>query len=571
MMTGISRTRGSALLVNYAGYPSSPNSLMPDNGLASLAAQLRAAGHDVKILDYATVSTMRRLVPEFLHDRLQSTLATFESGSKAKQMLAFLELKALDAALGVVRRVEEKKIAREIAAEVENTGADLVGFKLWNGDGFSGPMRMAGYLKRRFPGLTVSAGGPQVKFFKDAIFGITRNFDALAIGDGEPMIVPLMEGALKHDLFDVPNIYYLKDGVPIFSGNAMVGNMDELPFPIYDRDVYPAMQGDEKVKLLVVEDRRGCENVCRFCVHPGISGTDPRSKTPGRIADEFESAIARYGISNFRLGGSSSPARLLYGIASEIEKRRMEVVWTAFARIKDSDPLKFEYLKRMGLFSLFFGIESGNRRVLEEMNKKVTPERIEEVIKAAREAGLFTVGSVIYPAPFDTPGSRAETFALLERAKPDSVPLQFMGIYPGTEYSRDPGKYNFEIVYPSWFSRALARIGLKKKAEYHDPEVTRYMIEYKINLLFPPRYWKPLPWKINGLGYKAFAAETQSFYDQLKGAGILTMLTDEEAMMAHLGGYAPGEFVEVAFRNGFTGNWRGMAEMAARVNCSKKP
>ena len=565
-MVNIQKSCGTAILVNYAGYPSSPNSLMPDNGLASLAAQLKTAGHDVKILDYATVSTARRLVPTFIQDRLQRVLGAFDNGTKSRQALAFLELKVLDSALGVVRRIEERKIAKEIAAEVERTGADLVGFKLWNGDGFSGPVRMAGYLKSRFPGLTVAAGGPQVKFFRDAIFDLTHNFDALAVGDGEPMIVPLLEGALKRDLFDVPNIFYLKDGVPIFTGTVRVDHMDFLPFPVYDPEVYPAMSGDEKIKMLVVEDRRGCENLCHFCVHPSISGTDPRSKTARRIIDEFEMGIDRYGIRSFRLGGSSSPSKLLYGIAAEIERRKIEADWTAFARIKDSEAGQFPFLKKMGLYSLFFGIESGNRRVLAGMNKKVTPERIEEVVRAAKAAGIFTVGSVIYPAPFDTVESRGETFALLSRIRPDSVPLQFMGIYPGTEYSRNPGKYNLEITYPSWLSNILAKVGLKKKPESNDPEVMRYMIEYKINLLFPPKYWKPLPWKINGMDHRQFAAETQSFYDELKQAGILPMLTDEEALMAHLGGYGPKEFADQAFVNGFTGNWRGMIEMAKRIN-----
>ncbi len=54
------------LLVSYAGYPYTPSSLTPDNGLANLAGALLEAGHDVRIIDYGTVSTMRRLFPEEL-------------------------------------------------------------------------------------------------------------------------------------------------------------------------------------------------------------------------------------------------------------------------------------------------------------------------------------------------------------------------------------------------------------------------------------------------------------------------------------------------------------------------
>lgn len=572
MVRGI-RNKASVLLVSYAGYPTSPNSLMPDNGMASLAAQLKSADHQVRVLDLTTVSLMRRLVPPFYHQRLSKVLQTFVETSgatskraKAKEAVAFLELKALAKGLDSVRSRVEMEIAEEIAQEVRDEEVDLVGFKLWNGDGFSGPVRMAGYLKQRFPDLLVAAGGPQVKFFKDQIFDVTHNFDVLGVGDGEAMILPLAEAALGRDLAEVPNIYYRQDGSPVFSHIKKVADMDALPFPIYGVDVYPAMEGNEKIMILVVEDRRGCENVCKFCVHPGLSGANPRSKSAARVVNEFEQMMSRYGVSNFRLGGSSSPAEMLHGVAQKLAERGLEVNWTAFARIKDSRPAEFAYLRDNGLFGLFFGIESANQQVLDAMGKNTSPERIEEVILATKEAGIFATGSVIYPAPFDTAESRQETFELLQRIRPDSVPLQFMGIYPQTVYARNPERYNFEIVYPSLVSNLLARMGLKEKAKYDSPEVMRYLIEYKIPLLFPPKFWAPLPWKINGMGHKAFASETQSFYEDLKGENILCFLTDEEALMAHQGGYQPKEFADKAFDNNFTGDWRAMAEMVQRIN-----
>ena len=51
------------LLVSYAGYPCTPSSLIPDNGLASLAGALIESGHEVRVLDFSTVNTLRRLFP----------------------------------------------------------------------------------------------------------------------------------------------------------------------------------------------------------------------------------------------------------------------------------------------------------------------------------------------------------------------------------------------------------------------------------------------------------------------------------------------------------------------------
>jgi radical SAM superfamily enzyme YgiQ (UPF0313 family) len=559
----------SILLVNYAGYPSSPNSLLPDNGLASLASILKEANHKVKIMDYSTISTIKRLTSPFFSKRLVGVLETFQANKKThriKLIEAFLELKLLEKGLQSLQKEVEKKIAEEISITIKKEKVDLLGFKLWNGDGFFGPVRIAKYLKKWFPNILIAAGGPQVKFFREHIFDITRIFDVLAVGDGETTILPLTEVILGRKLSEVPNIYYLDKGRPVFTKIAQISDMNSLPFPIYDEEVYPVLYGHEKIRMLVVEDRRGCENLCHFCVHPFISGKRARSKTPEKVASEFQSALENYNILSFRLGGSSSPTELLLGIAHEIEKKGINVHWSAFARIKDSRPEDFLYLRSKGLYSLFFGIESGNQQILDKMNKGTSPEMIKNVIAASKEAGIFTVGSIIYPAPFDTQETRRETLELLKEIRPDSVPLQFLGIFPGTEYANHPEKHNIEIVYPSRFSNLLSYIGLKKKPEYYDSEIIKYLIKYKIKLLFPPKFWASLPWKINGLTYRKFATETQTFYEDLEKEDILCRLTDDEALMAYLGGYTPKEFTQNSFIYSFTRDWEGMSEMVKRIN-----
>ncbi|OGC15217.1 hypothetical protein A2282_07670 [candidate division WOR-1 bacterium RIFOXYA12_FULL_36_13] len=471
-----------------------------------------------------------------------------------------------------VRVKTEIEIAQEISAQVNQAENPFIGFKLWNGDGYSGSVRIAEELKRILPHVSIFAGGPQVKFFKDFIFGETKVFDALAIGDGEATIVPLAEASLStHPLSDVPNIFYRStEGTPLYTSTRNIFNLNELPFPIYDPGVYSSMEGDQKINMIVVEDRRGCDNACNFCAHPSISGRNPRTKTPQRIVDEFEYSQKKYGISNFRLGGSSTPGKSLTEIAEEIMRRDLHLNFTAFMRAKDADTTTFSNLKEAGLYSLFIGIESGSQGILDAMNKKVSKERIAEVIGAGKRAGIFMVGSLIYPAPFDTADTRAETVSFLTETQPDSIPLQFLGVYPGTEYARHPERYNIEMLYPSTMDKMLASLGLKPKPKFNDPEILRYLLEYKIRLLFPPRYWDPLPWKVNGLSYKQFAAEAQKLYEELKQKEFLMSLTDPEALMAHLTGVTAKGLYNQTFFDLFTGNWRGMEDLIKKVNHANK-
>ena len=572
--------RATCIFINYPGYPASPNAFMPDNGLASLAGRLYDAGHKARILDYGTVGLMQRLVPNRIHQKLSNVLTEYENLARkkkekgtlsyrdeAKSAWYFGQLTLLTHELERVRIRTEIEIAEEVICQIKKEENPFIGFKLWNGDGFTGSIRIAEKLREAYPQISIFAGGPQVKFFKDFIYRETRGFDALAVGDGESSIIPLAEAALgRINLSSVPNIYRLANGESAYTFTENIQRLDSLPFPLYDFETYPSMEGDQKIKIAVVEDRRGCDNLCYFCAHPVISGAVPRVKTAQRVVDEFAYIQNKYGISNFRLGGSSTPGKSLSAIADEIRQRELDIKFTAFVRAKDSDRANFPNIHEAGLYSLFLGIESGSQKVLDGMNKGVSIHKIREVIDQAKRAGIFVIGSIIYPAPFDTTETRRETVNFLTETRPDSVPLQFLGIYPGTEYASHPENHNLQLVYPSTIDNVLASLGLKANPKFNDAEILHYLIRYKLQLLFPPKYWEPLPWKVNGMGYKQFAAETQSLYDELQQKNILTMLTDEEALMAHLAGTPPRDFYDQTFSYLFTGDWVQMADLVSKIN-----
>jgi hypothetical protein len=233
-----------ALLISYPGYPYTPSSLLPDNGLANLAGALVEAGHEALVLDYGTVDTMRRLVlPELrrklgeVYDRLRSAREKRTSGLATAWSL--VRLRRLDRQLARHRAREVQRIAEETVSLVENEKPDFVGFKLWNGDGFDGPVTIAEHLKRRFPNLKLFAGGPHVDFFRGLIFERTRAFDGLVFGEAEETIVQIGDYASGKGRLDFPNLI-TPDGVE--RGIRRINDLDSLPMPVYDEHVYPAMR-----------------------------------------------------------------------------------------------------------------------------------------------------------------------------------------------------------------------------------------------------------------------------------------------------------------------------------------
>jgi hypothetical protein len=160
-----------ALLVSFGGYPYTPSSLMPDNGLASLAGALAEVGVSARILDFGTVSMMRRLFPRELTETLKPAAQRLLGGAGGElDEQARGRLRELDAALGQHQQAQMHQIAREVADEVRALRPDFVAMKLWNGDGFTGSVIIAERLRSEFPSLPIYAGGPQASWWGAAIY-----------------------------------------------------------------------------------------------------------------------------------------------------------------------------------------------------------------------------------------------------------------------------------------------------------------------------------------------------------------------------------------------------------------
>lgn len=557
-------TKARSILVTYSGYPAVPSSLMPDNGLASLAGCLEAEGHNTLIIDYEIVDIIRRLVPDEYREKLGEMYPKLMSiddkiYNLPKKLFYGIRLKYIDNKLTQHREKVAYELAEDLINIVKKEKPDFVGFKLWVGDGFDASVIIAEQLKKEFPNIKLYAGGPLVDFAKENIYKRTGVFDALSYGEGEETILGLAKHSVgKRSLKDIPNLIY-KDGNEIKKTQIKrVEDLNKLPYPVYDENIYPAMKGDNKIKVIVIDESRGCPYGCGFCSHQEKSGNYWRKKTPERIVDEIEYFIDRYGIHAFRYGGSNTPFDLMVDVAEKILSKNLDVDYTSFAHVKNLDPEKLSLLKKSGLYSLFFGIESGDDRILKDvMLKGVNREQIKEALKASIAAGIFTVGSVIFPAPSETAESRKNTIDLLIEIYKDhldmgGVPVTFPGLYPTSKWGRDPEKFGFSLNNPETY--------------------VEDMMNYKMKHMLPPQFWKELPYKVNGKSFKKFAKETEIFLKELERNGILTWVSDDTALIGHL--YDPKisirEFRDLCREVLYVGDYERMGNIVGKVNKNAK-
>ncbi len=316
------------LLVTCGGYPYTPSSLFPDNGLATLAAVLQAAGHQARVWDLNTLSVMERLMTPQLRDEMRKLLPLFQQVGRDPEATRFA--RGVDARMSAHMQREAELMAAELVGEVARGGYDWVGFKLYMGDGLRNSVRMAERLRAACPGVKVFAGGPQVDLVGAALFERTAAFDAVAVAEGEPAIVALAEwvdGRRRAD--EVPNVLW-RDGTRC-RATLRVDDLGELPLPAYDVDTYPAMAGDEKLRILTYDESRGCPYSCAFCIHASKSGVRRRVKPAERIVDELTALRRLHDTRGFRFAGSATPFGTMADVSRALTERGVDLLYSAYA------------------------------------------------------------------------------------------------------------------------------------------------------------------------------------------------------------------------------------------------
>ncbi len=116
--------------------------------------------------------------------------------------------------------------------------------------------------------------------------------------------------------------------------------------------------------------------------------------------------------------------------------------------IKDLDYETLKTLKESGLVMIFWGVESGNERILNLIEKGTNPQDISDVLKNANKAGIRNVAYIIFGFPTETKEEFMETIYFLEENKEyiDLVSPSLFGLKYGTHIFKNPEKYGITKI-----------------------------------------------------------------------------------------------------------------------------
>jgi radical SAM superfamily enzyme YgiQ (UPF0313 family) len=262
-------------------------------------------------------------------------------------------------------------------------------------------LRLARLVRELMPDAYIVVGGHDAsrdpEWFSDPLF------DAIAIGDGEEVMPPLVDALQRGtDLRNVAGLRFRKGSDWMATPPAaMRARLDDLPLParhLIERyaDHYYI---NFRKPLALMETARGCPFKCNFCSVWKFHESTFREKSPERVVRELQDIKAP----NIFVTDDIFWMNVRRGeeMAKQIKAAGIKKYFTVQTRtdIICKFPHLIEMWKDCGSLAIFLGLESITDEGLKAVNKKNTASNNVHAIEILRDLGVgFTPNFIVDPA-----------------------------------------------------------------------------------------------------------------------------------------------------------------------------
>ena len=311
---------------------------------------------------------------------------------------------------------------------------------------------LARVVRRRFPGAFVVVGGGLVCFFEnrwEALAPMSHLIDAWIPFEGEKPLLELLRALeSRAGLESVRGLVRFENGAPSYRPPDAPLTAAELPRPRFDGlplDRYLAPE-----PILPMLTSRGCYWArCTFCSHARLYRRQFRKLPTPEVLDTARELYARYGVRCFYFVDEAVTPRFALEFATAIQESNLPYLWfgeTRLERYYDEDRLK--KLFDGGCRMLIFGLESAVPRVLNLMEKGITPEGASRVLQGCAAAGIRAFVMFFTGFPTETREEANSTVRFVEEHRDliAHVATNRFILEPQSPVGRSPERYGVTTV-----------------------------------------------------------------------------------------------------------------------------
>ncbi|MFH2006059.1 MAG: radical SAM protein [bacterium] len=375
-------------------------------------------------------------------------------------------------------------------------------------------------LRRLVPEVPIVIGGVHVSALPEEALR-ESGADLAVRGEGEEALVEiaqrLAQGEPVPALADIPRIL-VRGGDEIRLGPEPVAPLDlnALPPPAWhhvDFDRYSARPWQlvrRGRRVAPIMTSRGCPFRCVFCATHIVCGRKLRVRDPEAVADEVELLVRTHGVDEIQIADDNFNASEDHAAAvcEALLRRGLRVPWKTPNGVR-VDRLSDELLRLMvasGCYSLGFGIESGDPRILENARKKLDLGVASENIARAARLGISCFGYFVVGLPGDTLKSVRLSIRFAQHNALDHVHVAPMVPYPGSEiYDQLPADHALR----SWSS--YTHLTAFDTPTLSAAQIRRAVREFYLRFYAHPRRGVGLIWALRHAPWRTVAAVARGY------------------------------------------------------------
>lgn len=315
---------------------------------------------------------------------------------------------------------------------------------------YAGVIKAIGVLKKRFPDVPIIAGGPHPTVNPEDVLKRLQ-VSVCVRGEGEYTMAELVDAFKERS--DLTNLSGIR-GISYFdpARNEIVHNedrepiqdLDEIPFP--RRELLPMdhyVQGGtqkgfsyRKLRVTTMITSRGCPFNCSYC-QPTVNrifGKKARFRSVNNVVEEIGQLIRDYSIQGILFSDDTFTCKkkFVMEFCEEILRKKYDIKFAINSRVNTIDDEMLSMLKKAGVETIMFGIESGNQKILDNVRKNITIEQIQNAVTMTKSKDINVYGYFMIGSTEESSDTLKDTFSLVRRLPFDEVQFSMATPYRGT-------------------------------------------------------------------------------------------------------------------------------------------
>ena len=287
-------------------------------------------------------------------------------------------------------RYDPKILDLRIDERIEDVSDFLViGLSSFTGENLKSGISFCKQIKKTNPSIPIIFGGHHASSVPDQL--IKEDYvDAIIVGEGQKTFLKLIEDIESGDF--KPGIY-----------QQDIINQEELDLPAFDLiDMNKYLDGTDD---FCYSPSTGCNRRCSFCYCEYFHNRFWRGKKPEKVIEEIKQIIEKYRPKKIKFIGDNFFNNKNWAFEILNKLKALNIIWSGTCRadyLASYTTEDMNIIKESGCWLLQVGVESGSQKILDIIQKDITPDQSIKAVSKCVEFGIIPLVSFIIGIPGET-------------------------------------------------------------------------------------------------------------------------------------------------------------------------